>query len=103
MGCLKAVGIAAGSEPLHVCVFILRCCFLLLVVDCGGEGVFTEPEGDLSSPGYPNAAPLGVNCVYRVSAQPGFHITLNFSDSFHMEQVDAQGPSCLFHWLQVPH
>lgn len=69
-------------------------------VDCGG-GVFTEPEGVLSSPGYPNAAPLGVNCLYSVSVQPGFMIMLNFSENFHIEQIDAHGPSCLFHWLQV--
>lgn len=72
------------------------------IVDCSG-GVFTEPEGVLSSPGYPNAAPLGVTCLYSISVQPGFQISLNFSDNFHIEQIDAQGPSCLFHWLQVPH
>ncbi|XP_053349501.1 complement component 1, r subcomponent [Clarias gariepinus] len=70
------------------------------VLDCGG-GVFTEPEGVLSSPGYPNAAPLRVSCLYTVSVQPGYQITLNFSDNFHIEQIDVQGPSCLFHWLQV--
>ncbi|KAG7335426.1 hypothetical protein KOW79_000119 [Hemibagrus wyckioides] len=70
------------------------------VLDCSG-GVFTEPEGVLSSPGYPNAAPLGVTCLYSISVQPGFQISLNFSDSFHIEQIDAQGPSCLFHWLQL--
>ncbi|XP_053095402.1 complement component 1, r subcomponent [Pangasianodon hypophthalmus] len=70
------------------------------VLECAG-GVFTEPEGFLSSPGFPNAAPLGVNCLYSVSVQPGFQVTLNFSDNFHIEQIDAQGPSCLFHWLKV--
>ncbi|XP_017319765.2 complement C1r subcomponent isoform X1 [Ictalurus punctatus] len=70
------------------------------VLDCSG-GVFTEPEGVLSSPGFPDAPPPGVNCLYKVSVQPGFHITLNFSENFHIEQIDVQGPSCLFHWLQV--
>ncbi|TSK77026.1 Chromodomain-helicase-DNA-binding protein 5 [Bagarius yarrelli] len=70
------------------------------VLDCGG-GVFTEPEGVLSSPGYPNAAPSRVKCLYSVSVQPGFMITLNFSENFHIEQIEAQGRSCLFHWLQL--
>ncbi|XP_046704514.1 complement C1r subcomponent-like [Silurus meridionalis] len=70
------------------------------VLGCGGD-VFTEPEGFLSSPGYPKAAPLGMTCLYNISVQPGFQITLNFSNNFHIEQIDAQEPSCLFHWLQV--
>ncbi|KAK2855289.1 hypothetical protein Q7C36_007158 [Tachysurus vachellii] len=70
------------------------------VLDCGG-GAFTEPEGVLLSPGYPNAAPLRVTCLYSISVQPGFQITLNFSDNFQIEQIDAQGQSCLFHWLQL--
>lgn len=40
--------------------------------------------------------------MYSVSVQPGFQITLNFSENFHIEQIEAQEPSCLFHWLQVP-
>ncbi|XP_051574547.1 complement C1s subcomponent-like [Myxocyprinus asiaticus] len=70
------------------------------ILDCGG-GVYSEPEGTISSPGYPNTSPLDLHCVYNISVQPGFTITLNFSQTFHIEQVYNQGPTCLFHWLQV--
>ncbi|XP_052000847.1 complement C1r-A subcomponent-like [Xyrauchen texanus] len=70
------------------------------ILDCGG-GVYSEPEGTISSPGYPDTSPLDMHCVYSISVQPGFTITLNFSQTFHIEQVFNQGPTCLFHWLKV--
>ncbi|XP_062848642.1 complement C1r subcomponent-like isoform X2 [Trichomycterus rosablanca] len=70
------------------------------VLDCGG-GVFKELEGGLSSPGYPNSAPLGQNCLYTISVPPGFQITLNFSENFQIEHIQHQEPVCLFHWLKV--
>nr|XP_019948213.1 PREDICTED: uncharacterized protein LOC109633063 [Paralichthys olivaceus] len=71
------------------------------VLSCGG-GIFDEPEGFLFSPGYPNAPPYAVSCQYFISVEPGFTVSLNFSDNFHIESVDTQqGPSCLHHWLQV--
>ncbi|KAF7708399.1 complement C1r-A subcomponent-like isoform X2 [Silurus meridionalis] len=70
------------------------------VVDCN-RGVFTEPKGVLLSPGYPNAAPLGVNCLYIISVKPGFQISLNFSDDFRIMKVHAEEPSCSIHWLEL--
>ncbi|KAI7806391.1 complement C1r-A subcomponent [Triplophysa rosa] len=70
------------------------------ILDCGG-GVYTEPEGTISSPGYPDPSPLDLDCLYIISLQPGFTITLSFSQTFQIEQVNNQGPTCLFHWLQV--
>ncbi|KTG46724.1 hypothetical protein cypCar_00025008 [Cyprinus carpio] len=70
--------------------------FFQAVVECGG-GVHNELEGTISSPGFP----LDLDCIYTISVQPGFMITLNFSQNFHVEQVYSQGESCLFHWLQV--
>uniref|UniRef100_A0A3B1JTB7 complement subcomponent C1r n=1 Tax=Astyanax mexicanus TaxID=7994 RepID=A0A3B1JTB7_ASTMX len=67
-------------------------------LQCGG-GIFKEPEGTLSSPGFPSSSPLRLNCTYKITAKPGFEVTLNFSDSFHIEQVYNQG-HCL-HWLLV--
>ncbi|XDV40452.1 hypothetical protein PO909_009537 [Leuciscus waleckii] len=69
-------------------------------LDCGG-GVHSEQEGTISSPGYPDMSPQDLDCVYSISVQPGFIITLNFSQNFHIEQVYNQGPTCLYHWLQV--
>uniref|UniRef100_A0A3B4DI19 complement subcomponent C1r n=1 Tax=Pygocentrus nattereri TaxID=42514 RepID=A0A3B4DI19_PYGNA len=70
------------------------------VLDCGG-GVYKESEGTLSSPGYPNISPRGLDCVYNISVQPGFEVTLNFTHNFHIEQIYNKGHFCLFHWLLV--
>uniref|UniRef100_UPI003F67F393 complement component 1, r subcomponent precursor n=1 Tax=Danio rerio TaxID=7955 RepID=UPI003F67F393 len=70
------------------------------ILECGG-GLHSELEGSISSPGYPDTSPLDLDCVYNISVQPGFMITLNFSQNFHIERVDIQGSTCLFHWLQV--
>ncbi|XP_034144533.1 complement C1r-A subcomponent-like [Esox lucius] len=71
------------------------------VLSCGG-GIFNEPEGTLSSPGYPAPSPHGLACQYVISLELGFIVTLNFTDSFHIESIDTQnGPSCLYHWLQM--
>nr|XP_023651386.1 complement C1r subcomponent-like [Paramormyrops kingsleyae] len=70
------------------------------VLQCEG-GVYREMEGVLSSPGYPLASPHGLACRYHISVEPGFIITLNFSELFHIEHVQDHEPSCLYHWLQV--
>uniref|UniRef100_A0A8C7CN89 complement subcomponent C1r n=1 Tax=Oncorhynchus kisutch TaxID=8019 RepID=A0A8C7CN89_ONCKI len=71
------------------------------VLSCG-RGIFDEPGGTLSSPGYPDPSPHGLACQYVISVEPGFIVYLNFTDSFHIEHIGTQnGPSCLYHWLQV--
>ncbi|KAK7886900.1 hypothetical protein WMY93_026521 [Mugilogobius chulae] len=74
-----------------------RNCFLSCL-----DGLFDEPEGRLSSPGYPNAPDHGVSCQYIISVEPGLKITLNFSDHFHIESLETEeGLSCPYHWLQI--
>uniref|UniRef100_A0A3Q2UEC0 complement subcomponent C1r n=2 Tax=Fundulus heteroclitus TaxID=8078 RepID=A0A3Q2UEC0_FUNHE len=71
------------------------------ILSCGG-GVFDEPEGYLSSPGYPNPSPHALSCQYIISVESGFSVSLNFSDKFHIESVDTEeGQKCLHHWLEV--
>ncbi|KAF7670100.1 hypothetical protein LDENG_00050100 [Lucifuga dentata] len=71
------------------------------VLSCS-DGIFDEPEGHLLSPGYPKPSPNAMSCQYIISVQPGFIVTLNFTDNFHIESVDTeQGPSCPHHWLQM--
>ncbi|KAM3873246.1 complement component 1, r subcomponent [Diretmus argenteus] len=71
------------------------------VLSCGA-GIFDESEGHLSSPGYPDPSPHDMSCQYVISVEPGFTVTLNFTDNFHIESIDTeQGPKCLFQWLQV--
>ncbi|XP_063055195.1 complement C1r subcomponent-like [Engraulis encrasicolus] len=65
----------------------------------GGE--FRELQGTLSSPGYPEPSPHGLQCIYNITVDPGYLITLNFSRDFHIEHIQDHQPSCLYHWLQV--
>ncbi|XP_064167159.1 complement component 1, r subcomponent [Anguilla rostrata] len=67
---------------------------------CGG-GLFSEPEGVLSSPGYPQPSPHGLSCQYHISVEPGFTVTLNFTGLFHIETIEQDDRICPFHWLQV--
>ncbi|KAK2902891.1 hypothetical protein QQF64_010244 [Cirrhinus molitorella] len=80
--------------------YMLRSDQRTCVLECGG-GVHSELEGTISSPGFPDMSPLDLDCTYTISVQPGYMITLNFSQNFHIEQVYNQGDTCLFHWLQV--
>ncbi|XP_074539378.1 transmembrane protease serine 9-like [Halichoeres trimaculatus] len=71
------------------------------VLSCIG-GVFDEPEGHLTSPGFPIPPPHALSCQYMISVEPGFIVTLNFSENFQIESLETeQGPICLYHWLQV--
>ncbi|KAJ8287792.1 hypothetical protein COCON_G00004510 [Conger conger] len=67
---------------------------------CGG-GLFSEPEGVMSSPGYPQPSPHGLACQYHISVEPGFIVTLNFTGLFHIESLEGDSQNCPFHWLQV--
>lgn len=56
----------------------------------------------MASPGYPNPESQALTCRYVISVAAGFTISLNFSDSFHIESISTQqGVDCLYHWLQV--
>ncbi|XP_057690112.1 complement C1r subcomponent isoform X2 [Corythoichthys intestinalis] len=71
------------------------------MVSCGRD-IFHEAEGHLSSPGYPNSPPHTVSCQYVISVKPGFAISLNFNDNFHIESTSiAQDVVCHHDWLQV--
>ncbi|KAL2084916.1 hypothetical protein ACEWY4_020434 [Coilia grayii] len=67
--------------------------------NCHG-GEFRELQGTLTSPGYPEPSPHGLQCVYNITVEQGFLITLNFSQDFHIEHIHNHQPSCLYHWLQ---
>ncbi|KAJ0066348.1 hypothetical protein NL108_011149, partial [Boleophthalmus pectinirostris] len=71
------------------------------LLSCLG-GIFDEPQGHLSSPGYPRAPHHGVSCQYVISVEPGFKLTLKFADYFHIESMETEeGLSCPYHWLEV--
>ncbi|XP_059195678.1 complement C1r subcomponent-like [Centropristis striata] len=71
------------------------------LISCGRQ-TFDKHEGHLASPRYPHPSPPSLSCKYIISVEPRFNITLNFTDSFHIDSTDTeQGPRCLHHWLQV--
>ncbi|CAL8289607.1 unnamed protein product [Merluccius merluccius] len=106
----------ADSEPLcsHICHntlgsylcschhgYMLRPDKHTCVASCVG-GLFSELDGHLSSPGFPEASRRGLDCQYLISVEPGFLVTLNFTSDFQIESTDVEeGSSCLYHWLQV--
>ncbi|KAJ8289889.1 hypothetical protein GJAV_G00006450 [Gymnothorax javanicus] len=67
---------------------------------CGG-GLYSEAEGVMSSPGYPQPSPHGLSCQYHISVEPGLFVTLNFTGLFHIETMEGDNQKCPFHWLQV--
>ncbi|KAM9723877.1 complement component 1, r subcomponent [Menidia menidia] len=70
-------------------------------LSCGG-GIFDEPEGHIFSPGYPNSPSQALSCQYVISVEPGFTVSLNFSDNFQIESMNtADDQNCLYHWLEV--
>ncbi|XP_018591029.2 uncharacterized protein c1s.2 [Scleropages formosus] len=70
------------------------------VLQCEG-GMYSEPEGVLSSPGYPLPSPHGLSCQYHISVELGFTVTLNFTGTFHIEKVEGLAQGCIHHWLQM--
>ncbi|OXA47104.1 Cubilin [Folsomia candida] len=63
---------------------------------CGG--VFSEAEGLIRSPYYPNPYPKNRDCVYLISAPPGKGILLDFMD-FDIESVSDV--RCYFDYLEI--
>ena len=54
---------------------------------CGGD--FTEANGHLSSPSYPNNYPLNEDCVYTISQPNGTYLLLSFLE-FHLVESSRQ-------------
>ena len=50
---------------------------------CGG--VFTEDEGTIVSPDYPNVYPNNLGCIYKIETTPRSAVTLNFT-TFSVER-----------------
>lgn len=46
--------------------------------------------------------PQALQCQNIIAVEPGFTVSLNFTDNFHIESISTlEGPNCLHHWLQV--
>ncbi|XP_078594199.1 serine proteinase stubble-like [Branchiostoma floridae x Branchiostoma japonicum] len=63
--------------------------------DCGG--VYTEQEGTITSPGWPDKYPNRRRCVYEIRASPGGKITLQFP-TFRLE---PRGRRYCLDWMKL--
>ncbi len=85
------------SPPQHQNCFLLfsRLVFREVSVTCGGMLELTTlvPQGELTSPGYPEPYPHSLDCIWKVVAPAGKQVQLDFLD-FDVEGVDEA-----FQWV----
>ncbi len=77
----------------------LRCIIIFtfnFYIVCGG--VYSNSDGILRSPYYPNAYPKNRECIFLISAQPGQGILLDFMD---FEVESGYDSKCQFDYLEV--
>ncbi|XP_058808349.1 protein tolkin-like [Phymastichus coffea] len=63
---------------------------------CGGELALEAAAGHLESPNYPEEYQSGKECVWRLSAPPGYQVALKFQ-SFEVESHDG----CAYDFVEV--
>lgn len=62
---------------------------------CGGQ--ITEPNGTLTSPGYPNNYGSNLDCIWVITAPMGHHIKLEFKRF----DIDKVGLGCRYDYVEV--
>ncbi|TRY92851.1 hypothetical protein DNTS_015605 [Danionella cerebrum] len=67
-------------------------------VECN-ESVYTERSGEIHSPDFPKPYPKSSDCKYRIELEEGFQITLEFEDTFDIE--DHPEVSCPYDFIRV--
>ncbi|XP_071395479.1 mannan-binding lectin serine protease 1, partial [Centroberyx affinis] len=67
-------------------------------VECS-DSVFRERSGVLSSADFPRPYPKSSDCVYRIEAEPGLRLRLQFDQSFDVE--DHPDVSCPYDYVKV--
>ncbi len=80
-----------GSE-LHKCVFVI------IAVECN-ESTYTERSGEITSADFPKPYPKSSDCTYRIELEEGFQITLEFDDTFDIE--DHPEATCPYDFIKV--
>ncbi|MGH0177170.1 UNVERIFIED_CONTAM: hypothetical protein FKN15_074725 [Acipenser sinensis] len=69
------------------------------VVECS-DNLFIERTGVITSSDFPNPYPKSTDCLYRIELQEGFVISLEFDDSFDIE--DHPEVACPYDYLKPP-
>ncbi|XP_038604804.1 mannan-binding lectin serine protease 1 isoform X1 [Tachyglossus aculeatus] len=67
-------------------------------VECS-DNLFTQRTGVITSPDFPNAYPKSSDCLYRIELEEGFVLSLQFEDSFDIE--DHPEVSCPYDYVKI--
>ncbi|XP_041126272.1 mannan-binding lectin serine protease 1-like isoform X3 [Polyodon spathula] len=67
-------------------------------VECS-DNLFIERTGVITSSDFPNPYPKSSDCLYRIELQEGFMISLEFDDSFDIE--DHPEVTCPYDYLKI--
>ncbi|KAH0624233.1 hypothetical protein JD844_007837 [Phrynosoma platyrhinos] len=67
-------------------------------VECSNN-LFTQRSGMIHSPDFPNSYPKSSDCLYRIELEEGFFITMQFEDSFDVE--DHPEVTCPYDYIKI--
>uniref|UniRef100_A0A670KJY7 MBL associated serine protease 1 n=1 Tax=Podarcis muralis TaxID=64176 RepID=A0A670KJY7_PODMU len=67
-------------------------------VECS-DNLFTQRNGVINSPDFPNSYPKSSDCLYRIELEEGFFITLEFNDNFDIE--DHPEVTCPYDYIKI--
>lgn len=74
------------------------CVFVIIAVECN-DSVYTERSGEITSPDFPKPYPKSSDCTYHIELEEGFQITLEFDDTFDIE--DHPEVTCPYDFIKV--
>jgi len=72
--------------------------FIIIAVECN-DSVYTERSGEIASADFPKPYPKSSDCMYRIELEEGFQITLEFDDTFDIE--DHPEVTCPYDFIKV--
>lgn len=78
------------------CVVLLTLCACFFLGDPGCGGTFTDSEGVIISPNWPNNYNHNRQCIYLIRLPEGGQVALNFT---HMDLESHSG--CAFDYVEV--
>ncbi|KAG1951950.1 mannan-binding lectin serine protease [Pimephales promelas] len=67
-------------------------------VECN-DSVYTERSGEIASADFPKPYPKSSDCMYRIELEEGFQITLEFDDTFDIE--DHPEVTCPYDFIKI--
>lgn len=77
---------------------LYKCVFVIIAVVCN-ESVYTERSGEITSADFPKPYPKSSDCTYRIELEEGFQISLEFDDTFDIE--DHPEVTCPYDFIKV--